>query len=75
MQLAGIDIFKILHVSKTTYEMVKECLDTNYYGARNVTEALLPLLQLSTSGARIVNVSSEAGVLKVSRSFQEFIFF
>ncbi|XP_019197817.1 PREDICTED: short-chain dehydrogenase/reductase 2b-like isoform X1 [Ipomoea nil] len=43
---------------KTTYEKAKECLDTNYYGVKNLTEALIPLLQLSTSGARIVNVSS-----------------
>ncbi|RAL47857.1 hypothetical protein DM860_011442 [Cuscuta australis] len=45
-------------VVKTTYEKAKECLHTNYYGVKKVTEALLPLLQLSTGGARIVNVSS-----------------
>ncbi|PWA52055.1 glucose/ribitol dehydrogenase [Artemisia annua] len=42
----------------TTIEKAKECLDTNYYGVKNVTQALLPLLERSTSGARIVNVSS-----------------
>ncbi|KAB2609982.1 (+)-neomenthol dehydrogenase-like [Pyrus ussuriensis x Pyrus communis] len=36
----------------------EECLNTNYYGVKRLTEALLPLLQLSTLGARIVNVSS-----------------
>ncbi|WVZ05524.1 hypothetical protein V8G54_018870 [Vigna mungo] len=46
-----------------TYEMVEECLTTNYYGAKKVTEAFLPLLQLSNS-PRIVNVSSQAGLLK-----------
>ncbi|KAL8055671.1 hypothetical protein ABFX02_04G070600 [Erythranthe guttata] len=42
----------------TTYDKAKECIDTNYYGVKNVTEALLPLLNNSTLGARIVNVSS-----------------
>jgi len=35
------------------------CFDTNYYGCKRVIEALLPLLQLSSSGARIVNLSSQ----------------
>ncbi|KAJ7960400.1 (+)-neomenthol dehydrogenase-like [Quillaja saponaria] len=41
-----------------TYEQGEECIKTNYYGVKRVTEALLPLLQLSPTGARIVNVSS-----------------
>ncbi|XP_057953737.1 (+)-neomenthol dehydrogenase-like [Malania oleifera] len=45
-------------VIKTTYEKAEECLNTNYYGCKRVTEALLPLLRLSPSGASIVNVSS-----------------
>ncbi|XP_038977784.1 (+)-neomenthol dehydrogenase-like isoform X1 [Phoenix dactylifera] len=40
------------------------CLDTNYYGVKRVTEALLPVLMRSTSGARIVNVSSLRSELK-----------
>jgi len=43
--------------STQTYESVKECVETNYYGAKRTTEALIPLLQLSDS-PRIVNVSS-----------------
>ncbi|KAL9315043.1 hypothetical protein ACSQ67_016044 [Phaseolus vulgaris] len=46
-----------------TCGMVEECLTTNYYGAKKATEAFLPLLQLSKS-PRIVNVSSQAGLLK-----------
>lgn len=46
-----------------TYEKTKECLETNFYGTKRVTEALLPLLQLSKS-ARIVNMSSFYGQLK-----------
>ncbi|KAL2540997.1 (+)-neomenthol dehydrogenase [Abeliophyllum distichum] len=56
--LAGNAANLVQDVMKITYEKAKECLDTNYNGVKNVTEALLPLLQLSTSGAKIVNVSS-----------------
>ncbi|KAF8379462.1 hypothetical protein HHK36_028898 [Tetracentron sinense] len=48
---------------RETYELAKECLETNYYGTKRVTEALIPFLQLSNS-ARIVNVSSSMGKLK-----------
>ncbi|KAK2989071.1 hypothetical protein RJ640_018860 [Escallonia rubra] len=54
-------------IVEQTYEMAGECLETNYYGTKKVTEALLPLLQLSSS-ARIVNVSSIFGQLYVSES-------
>jgi len=49
-----------------TCEMAKNCLRTNYYGAKETTEAFLPLLQLSNL-PMIVNVSSEAGLLKVQK--------
>nr|ACN87275.1 short chain dehydrogenase/reductase [Nandina domestica] len=45
------------------YELAEECLKTNYYGAKKVTEALVPFLKLSDS-PRIVNVSSSMGLLK-----------
>ncbi|XP_050142006.1 (+)-neomenthol dehydrogenase-like isoform X3 [Malus sylvestris] len=44
------------------YELAEECLKTNYYGPKSLTEALLPLLQLSDS-PRIINVSSGAAKL------------
>lgn len=47
-----------------SYEMAEECVETNFFGAERVTEALLPLLQLSPS-PRIVNVSARMGLLKV----------
>ncbi|EYU32077.1 hypothetical protein ABFS82_02G159200 [Erythranthe guttata] len=50
-------------IMSQTYELAAECLETNYYGAKRTTEALLPLLQLSDS-PRIVNVSSSMGKLK-----------
>ncbi|KAK1684388.1 hypothetical protein QYE76_045236 [Lolium multiflorum] len=43
----------------------KKSVQTNYYGTKHVTEALLPLLQSSSDG-RIVNVSSDYGLLKVN---------
>ncbi|KAK9274391.1 hypothetical protein L1049_019205 [Liquidambar formosana] len=46
-----------------TYEVAEECLKINYYGTKRMTEALIPLLQLSDR-ARIVNVSSFMGKLK-----------
>ncbi|KAK7295034.1 hypothetical protein RJT34_17937 [Clitoria ternatea] len=46
-----------------TYEMVEKCVTTNYYGAKETTEPFIPLLQLSNS-PRIVNVSSQSGLLK-----------
>lgn len=61
--LAGKAVNVIQVAMKTTYESAKLCLDTNYYGVKNVTEALLPLLQNSPS-ARIVSVSSLRSELK-----------
>ncbi|KAL6981905.1 (+)-neomenthol dehydrogenase, partial [Sarracenia purpurea var. burkii] len=46
-----------------TFELAKECLETNYYGAKRMVESFLPLLHLSDS-PRIVNVSSAMGKLK-----------
>ncbi|KAJ8900536.1 hypothetical protein K2173_025313 [Erythroxylum novogranatense] len=50
-------------ISTQPYELAEECLKINYYGAKKMVEALLPLLQLSDS-PRIVNVSSSAGKLE-----------
>ncbi|KAH0747603.1 hypothetical protein KY285_009260 [Solanum tuberosum] len=60
--LPGKTFDDIHAVMKTTYKQAKLCLDTNYDGVKNVTEALLPLLQNSPS-PRIVNVSSRKGAL------------
>ncbi|RZC72986.1 hypothetical protein C5167_048467 [Papaver somniferum] len=46
-----------------TYELAEECVQTNYFGVKSVTKALIPLLQLSNS-PRIVNVTSTMGMLK-----------
>ncbi|KAI3899465.1 hypothetical protein MKW92_026036 [Papaver armeniacum] len=46
-----------------TYELAEQCVQTNYFGVKSVTKALIPLLQLSNS-PRIVNVTSTMGMLK-----------
>jgi carbonyl reductase 1 len=49
-----------------TFETVKLVLDTNYFGVKNVTKALLPLLHDDTpGGARVIVVASRLGQLKV----------
>ncbi|XP_057454559.1 (+)-neomenthol dehydrogenase-like isoform X1 [Lotus japonicus] len=45
------------------YELSEACLKTNYYGVKELTKALIPLLQFSGS-AKIVNVSSSMGRLE-----------
>ncbi|KAI7988088.1 Short-chain dehydrogenase/reductase 2b [Camellia lanceoleosa] len=69
--ISGITIDDMLHsdgtsvtdVTNQSYEGSDACFRTNYYGAKQVTEELIPLLQLSNS-SRIVNVSSTLGQLK-----------
>ncbi|XP_019071557.1 (+)-neomenthol dehydrogenase [Solanum lycopersicum] len=51
----------------TNYELTKQCVETNYYGAKRTIEAFAPLLQLSNS-PRIVNVASFLGKLKLLRN-------
>ncbi|KAM0824838.1 hypothetical protein ACQ4PT_046174 [Festuca glaucescens] len=46
-----------------TVDGAKEGVKTNYYGTKHVIEALLPLLLQSSSERKIVNVSSDAGLL------------
>ncbi|KAB2021280.1 hypothetical protein ERO13_D07G119700v2 [Gossypium hirsutum] len=65
--LSGKVAKMVQSVMKYTYEEAEVCLNTNYYGVQIVTETLLPLLQLSSSGARIVNVSSLRSELKKVR--------
>lgn len=47
-----------------SYEEQKLVLQANYWGVKNVTRGLLPLLRPSSSGARIINVSSHLGMLE-----------
>uniref|UniRef100_A0A0E0K2W2 UBX domain-containing protein n=1 Tax=Oryza punctata TaxID=4537 RepID=A0A0E0K2W2_ORYPU len=45
------------------YEMAKECLETNFYGTKDVTDCLMPLLLLSNSG-KVINLSSKISQLQ-----------
>lgn len=50
-----------------TYDGAEDCVQTNFYGAKRVTKALIPLLKLSESPT-IVNVASISGHLKVNQN-------
>lgn len=52
-----------------TYENARQIVETNYYGVKNVTEGLLPLLRPSSSAARIVNVTSRGALYDVRKCF------
>ncbi|KAH7578367.1 hypothetical protein JRO89_XS01G0373200 [Xanthoceras sorbifolium] len=62
-ELLGVKAEMVKQVVKRTYETDEGCIRTNYYGTKQVTEALIPLL-LQSHSARIVNVSSTLGQLK-----------
>ncbi|KAL3536851.1 hypothetical protein ACH5RR_000217 [Cinchona calisaya] len=66
LRLSGQEVpeFKANGKVIQTYDLAKQCLQTNYYGLKQLTEALIPLLQLS-SLPRIVNVSSFMGKLEL----------
>ncbi|KAJ9549964.1 hypothetical protein OSB04_022507 [Centaurea solstitialis] len=62
VQVLDENVHLLTGVIEQTYELAEECLKTNYYGTKRITEALIPLLQLSSS-PRIVNVTSAYGDL------------
>lgn len=64
LQIIGESAKALRGVFKQTHENAENCLRTNYFGVRQLTTELLPLLQLSDS-PKIVNVSSSFGELKV----------
>lgn len=53
----------LLQHSTESFEEARECLKINYFGTKYVTEALLPIL-LSSSDGRLINVSSNYGLLQ-----------
>ncbi|KAK3145710.1 hypothetical protein QOZ80_3BG0256420 [Eleusine coracana subsp. coracana] len=67
-KLSGMDMNQrielVLRSCRETCDSGRQCLRTNYYGTKQVTEALIPLLQASEDG-RVVNVSSELEQLRV----------
>lgn len=73
-KIKGMDAFQMAELMRKscreTNDTAKAGVQTNYYGVKNVTEALLPLLlQASSSGGgRVVNVSSDFGLLRYLRN-------
>ncbi|KAH7866624.1 hypothetical protein Vadar_022850 [Vaccinium darrowii] len=49
-------------------EFAEDVIRTNYFGTKNVIQAMIPLMRPSTLGARIVNVSSRLGRLNGRRN-------
>ncbi|KAL2933479.1 Carbonyl reductase [NADPH] 1 [Bienertia sinuspersici] len=49
--------------SENSVEHAEQVINTNYYGTKNVIDTMIPLMKPSSSGARIVNISSRLGRL------------
>ncbi|KAM0831496.1 hypothetical protein ACQ4PT_065467 [Festuca glaucescens] len=66
-KFSGLDFHQRLEwmfkSTNETVESAKEGVKTNYYGTKHVIEALLPLLLQASSEGKIVNVSSDVGLL------------
>ncbi|GAV81752.1 adh_short domain-containing protein [Cephalotus follicularis] len=54
--------------SDNSVEYAKMVVATNYHGTKNMIEAMIPLMSPSSTGARIVNVSSRLGRLNGRRN-------
>jgi len=67
----GVDIL-VNNAGISRGETDADVFDTNYYGVKRVTAAILPLLRPSPAGARIINVSSGMGGLRrLSNKYRE----
>jgi NAD(P)-dependent dehydrogenase (short-subunit alcohol dehydrogenase family) len=54
-------------ISTNSVEHAETVLRTNFHGAKMLTEALLPLFRRAPTTSRILNISSQLGLLNVSR--------
>jgi len=64
IQLIGENPGSLESVFKQISKTASDCIRTNYYGTKQMSKELVPLLQVSSS-ARIINVSSSLAQLKV----------
>lgn len=53
-------------IDTNSVEHAETVLKTNFYGAKMLIEALLPLFRRSAATSRILNISSQLGLLNVS---------
>ncbi|KAJ8772497.1 hypothetical protein K2173_027674 [Erythroxylum novogranatense] len=54
--------------SGNSVEHAKMVMATNYFGTKNVTKAMIPMMRPSAAGSRIVNLSSRHGRLNGKRN-------
>lgn len=54
--------------SANSVEFAEKVVATNYFGTKRMIKAMIPLMRRSTSGARIVNVTSRLGRLNGRRN-------
>ncbi|KAK1363922.1 Short-chain dehydrogenase/reductase [Heracleum sosnowskyi] len=54
--------------SENSVEHAEQIIQTNFYGTKNVIQAMVPIMRQSDVGARIVNVSSKLGKLHSRRN-------
>lgn len=54
--------------SDNSVEYAQKVITTNYFGTKNMIEAMIPMMKPSTAGARIVSVSSRLGRLNGRRN-------
>ena len=62
-------------VGENSIKEPETIIKTNYYGAKLLTDALLPLFRRSVSVGRILNISSRLGALNVIHSFFLLLYF
>lgn len=61
--------------SDNSVEYASQVITTNYYGIKNMIQAMIPLMKHSAHGGRIVNVSSRLGRTNGKRNVSDFFFF
>lgn len=64
---AGISGEQPQHISACSMEIIRSLFETNYFGAIQTTQIMLPLLRKSSTPS-IINISSEVGSLTMNMS-------
>jgi NAD(P)-dependent dehydrogenase (short-subunit alcohol dehydrogenase family) len=55
-------------IDENSVEYAETVINTNYYGSKLLTEALLPLFRRTSSSSRILNITSRLGLLNKLRN-------